>query len=78
MTPFCTAIPNKAIKPTAADTLRLIPVANKIKIPPIIAKGTFIKISRAFLIDINAQNSKTKINPKLIGTITAKRFIALC
>ena len=28
ITPFCTAMPNSAIKQTAADTLRLIPVAS--------------------------------------------------
>ena len=61
MTPFCTAIPNNAINPTAAETLKLIPVANRIRIPPIIAKGTFKRINKAFLIDINAQNNNTKI-----------------
>jgi hypothetical protein len=35
-------MPNKAIKPTAADTLRLMPVSQSATRPPIRAKGTFI------------------------------------
>ena len=66
------------MKPTAADTLKWMPVISKATNPPIIANGTFITISDALLSDWNAQNNRTKISTKLTGTINESRFIARC
>ena len=45
MTPFITATPNRAMKPTADDTLRVTPVTCSAISPPSVASGTTRKIS---------------------------------
>ena len=37
--PFMAAIPKRAIKPMAADTLKGVPVAARVKMPPVRAIG---------------------------------------
>lgn len=46
-TPFNTATPNRAMKPTPAETLNGIPRSRSAKIPPLAAMGTLSKISVA-------------------------------
>ena len=46
-TPFSTAIPDRAIKPTAAEMLKGSPQRAKAKTPPVIASGVLRKMSRA-------------------------------
>ena len=50
-TPFRTATPNKAIKPMEADKLRFKPRIHNAATPPTSAKGTIIKIRRAWRAD---------------------------
>ena len=51
-TPLSTATPNRAMKPTAAERFRFIPRAQSMAMPPIKAKGTAQRISRAWRIDV--------------------------
>ena len=46
-TPLITATPNREMKPTAADTLRLMPRSYRKTMPPTSEKGTFISTSPA-------------------------------
>src|SRR5206468_2933211 len=60
------------MNPMAADTLRGIPVINNATIPPMRAKGTFSRMSKALLTDLKASKSRTKMRKTLTGTITAR------
>ncbi len=53
-TPFRTAIPERAIKPTPADTLKGIPLMSRPKTPPTRAIGTQRKTKRVSSIFLNA------------------------
>ena len=44
-TPFSTAIPNSAMKPTLAERLRFNPRSQSIATPPTSANGTFVSTS---------------------------------
>src|SRR5437899_2544852 len=75
-TPFCTESPNRAMNPTAADTLRLRCRPHNAAMPPIRANGRLTRIKLAYLVEPNAENSRMKINAMLVGTITARRAMA--
>ncbi|MNU05785.1 hypothetical protein D3C72_2507100 [compost metagenome] len=63
MTPFCTATPNRAMKPTEALTLRCWPDTNKATIPPIRAKGMFMRIKADWLTEPKVPNSSAPWRP---------------
>ena len=46
--------------------------------PPIKANGTFTKMSRALLTELNALNNKTKMRKTLTGTMMRRRAMARC
>ena len=48
MTPFITATPNSAMKPTPEATLRVVPVAWSAISPPSVASGTTPRISKTW------------------------------
>ena len=51
MTPSITAMPNSAMKPIAADTLKGVPVSARENIPPIIAIGITLSVSSMSTMD---------------------------
>ena len=75
-TPLSTETPNRAIKPTLALTLKLKWPTTSARIPPMSAKGMLRMMSAACLTELNELNSNRKMDAMVIGTTTAKRFIA--
>ena len=74
--PFRTAIPNNAIKPIPAETLKGIPLIHNKNTPPTVAKGTAVNTRIASFKDLNAKCRNTKINNKAIGTATNNLLVA--
>ncbi len=77
-TPFKTAIPNRAIKPTEAGTDKYSPANNKPKTPPTKAKGILAKTNTAWRTEPKVENNRQKISPNATGTTIAKRAAARC
>src|SRR3546814_1721022 len=69
--PLSMATPNTAMKPIADGTDRYWPVTNSATRPPMVANGTLASISAAYLIELNAVKSSTKMKKIVIGTVTA-------
>jgi len=61
ITPFCTQMPKSAIKPIPAEILKLTPVTNSAKIPPIIANGTLLSTRSESLKFPNRMNNIKKM-----------------
>lgn len=61
-------MPERAIKPTAAEIEKGIPLIHKLKIPPVKARGTAEKINSAHLTELTAANRSMKIIKKHPGT----------
>lgn len=78
ITPFCTQIPNKAMKPIPAEMLKLTPEMSSAKMPPTIAKGTLFNTSNESLKFPNKMKRIKKISNKLIGTACDNLAVALC
>ena len=74
--PSITAIPNKAIKPIAAETLNGVPVSKSAKTPPIIAIGMTVTPRRVSVNEAKLMYSNMPINRMVRGTITLSRAIA--
>ena len=70
------AMPDSAIKPTAADIEKGISRSNKAKIPPVKANGTPVKIIIESLKEPSAKNNKPIIITSVIGTTTDSLFDA--
>ena len=66
--PFNIAMPDNAIKPTAAEIEKGISRINKAKIPPVNAKGTPVKMIIESLKEPSAKNNKPMIMISVIGT----------
>ena len=71
-TPFNTAIPHKAIKPTEAGTDKYSPLINKDTTPPIDAKGSTKIISVAKRNELKSMNNKKKMAPIVMGMMIFK------
>jgi hypothetical protein len=76
--PFSIATPNTAMNPIADGTDRYWRVNTSASTPPIVANGTFARISKAYRIELNAVYSSTKMKKIVTGTITASRVRARC
>ena len=74
--PFSTAIPDRAIKPTAAEIENGMPRNSSANTPPVSARGTPEKMAAASLIDRTAITNNPKMRHRVSGTTTAKRFAA--
>ena len=66
--PFNIAMPDSAIKPTAADIEKGISLSIKANIPPVNARGTPVKIIIESLNEPKANNNNPIINPRVTGT----------
>jgi len=75
-TPFSTAMPIKAMKPTEAGTEMNWPLAHSAMTPPIVANGTLQKTSAAWRTEPKVRYSRRKIVPSAIGTTIASRAAA--
>jgi hypothetical protein len=64
------------MNPMAAETDKGMLKIHRAMNPPIMARGTLIRMSAALLMDLNASNKRTKINNKEMGTTTDKRSMA--
>ena len=69
-------MPDKAIKPMAAEIEKGISRINKNKIPPVNAKGTPENMIIVSLIEPSAKNKIPTISNKVNGTISVKRSAA--
>jgi hypothetical protein len=76
-TPFRTATPLNAIKPTPAEIDKGIPRSQRARMPPVRASGTPVKISKASVTVPKARNRSTKIRSNATGTTTVSRLVAL-
>src|SRR5712692_3033930 len=76
ITPFCTEIPNSAMNPTAAETLKLMLRSHSDRMPPMSANGRLARIKAAYLVESNAANSRMKMITMLVGTMIASRVMA--
>ncbi|MNT74242.1 hypothetical protein D3C72_2130470 [compost metagenome] len=65
--PFRVATPDTAMKPTAAETEKGIPLSSRASAPPTRAKGTQAKTSPASVTEPSAMNSSTPIRTKTMG-----------
>ena len=74
--PLSTAMPNRAIKPTDAGTERYSPESHSEIIPPIMANGTFVRMSNDCRIERSVANRTRKMSPSAIGTTTLSRAAA--
>ena len=70
------AIPDNAMKPTAADIEKGMSRNTKNNTPPVNAKGTPVKIIMASLNEPNARINKPIIITNVMGTTRVKRFEA--
>ena len=75
-TPFNTATPERAMKPTAADMDSGMPLIHSETMPPVHASGTPVNTISACWVDPNAANSMRKISSNATGTTTHKRWVA--
>jgi hypothetical protein len=66
--PFNTAIPERAIKPMAAEIDKGIPLIHKEKNPLVKAKGIPVKTSSEFFMLSRAANSMRNISKRAMGT----------
>ena len=76
--PSITAIPNSAINPIAADTLKGIPVTNSASTPPITAIGMTLMASSVSVIEPKLIHSSIAIITRLSGTTIFRRAMASC
>ena len=74
ITPFWIATPIKAIKPTAEETLSVMPRRFNANIPPKSAKGTTLIINAACLNLPQAAKRSSNITPNTNGTTAPKRL----
>ncbi len=77
-TPFRTAIPNRAMKPTAAEMLKGIPRNHRVNTPPMAARGTAENTSSDCFNEPNNAYRRVNINPRTSGTTHKRRLFALC
>ena len=77
-TPFSTATPNSAMKPTDAATLRFCPEMNSPITPPINANGMLSTMSVALRSEPKLENSSRKISSTTSGTTIDNRAMARC
>jgi dihydrolipoamide dehydrogenase len=77
-TPFSTAMPSSAMKPTEAGTDRYSPVMARPTMPPISAKGMLDSTSAPDCTEPKVENSTRKISPSATGTTSARRAAARC
>ena len=75
--PFNTAIPERAINPTAAEIERGMSLNHKANTPPVSAKGTPLNMIRASFIELNAMTSSVKITNNVAGTTMDNLCVAL-
>jgi hypothetical protein len=64
------------MNPTPAEILKGIPLNHKLNIPPVADNGMAEKMSKPYLILLNAKYNKTKINNNAIGNAMANRDVA--
>ena len=76
MMPLSTAMPESAMKPTAALMVKGIPRAHSAKMPPVTASGTHTKISAACRTEPKLRNSSTKMKASASGTTIIRRSFA--
>ena len=76
--PSITAIPNSAMKPIAADTLKGMPVTSSPSTPPKIAIGITLMASSVSIIEPKLNHSSVAISVRLIGTTIDSRLMASC
>ena len=72
MMPFCTATPNRAMKPTAQATLSVSPVRWSAIRPPRVASGTTPRISIVWRILPNSAKRKTTMSASTMPMISVK------
>jgi hypothetical protein len=72
-TPFRTATPETAMKPTPALIENGMPRRNRAMTPPVIAKGMPVNTKAASPTEWKVMNNKTKISRKVSGTTTIRR-----
>ena len=68
--PFSTATPERAMKPTAAEIENGMPRSHRATMPPVSASGTPVNTSSAYLTELKVLNSSRKIRKKQSGTTT--------
>ncbi len=78
MMPFITEMPNRPMKPIAAETLIGVPVSDRAKMPPTMAMGMTLSASRVSVIEAKLRNSRKPIRATLTGTATSSRLMASC
>ena len=74
--PSMMAIPKSETKPTAAETLKLVPVRYKDQMPPTATSKTLLKITIVSRTERNAAYSRMKIRPRDKGMIHKSRPLA--
>ena len=77
-TPFNTACPSSAMKPTAADTLSVMPTTDRPRKPPNSATGMLTRMIDASHTVPNALNSSRNVSRIDSGSTGVRRFIARC
>ncbi len=77
-TPFKTATPDSAMKPTAAEIDSGISRSANANIPPVSPKGTPVNMTSALLSELNALYSRPIINSSANGTTKLNRWEADC
>ena len=75
-TPFSTAMPESAMKPTAAEMETGMPRMASTIMPPTEAKGTFRKMSSAGLSRRKAKRSTATMRARTAGMTMASRRLA--
>src|SRR5262245_38978425 len=68
--------PNKEMKPTAAETLKLSPNTYTPRMPPQAANGIPANASRLSRVELNRLYSNIMMSKRLRGTMTASLFLA--
>ncbi|MNT21136.1 hypothetical protein D3C72_1564640 [compost metagenome] len=76
--PFSTATPHSAIKPTAAEIDSGMPRSHSARMPPVSANGMPVKTSSPSLTLPNMANSSTNTIPSASGTTMRSRAVADC
>mgnify|MGYP006894100693 CR=1 FL=1 len=75
-TPFSTATPDRAMKPTPAEIDSGMPRAASASTPPVSASGTPLKTTSASRNEPNAMNSSARITASVSGTTSDSRWLA--
>ncbi len=75
---FITEMPNRPMKPMAAETLSGVPVRVRAKMPPIMAMGSTLAARRVSVRREKLTNSKSRISARLTGIASPNRFSAFC